>query len=166
MDDEHPMQGECHINLMGKSNSLFGEGGDRGEYKPTTSDWFGRFNLVQNTSNDCLQNYEAIRRGKSYSGIPGVRQQDMAVTETMGPIYKHRQEHLDTTDVIFIRPLARLLRAARAFQEQSILPPGADQPEIYRVRSGERFLPENADWREASGEIRERFGPLAQAAGH
>ena len=38
-------------------------------------------------TNDYLIDREAQRNGQSYTGIPGIRQQDMAVTESMGPIY-------------------------------------------------------------------------------
>ena len=48
--------------------------------------------------NDYLIDREAQKNWDSYTGIPGIRQQDMAVTETMGPIYNRRQEHLGTTD--------------------------------------------------------------------
>ena len=47
--------------------------------------WYDRFNIDQNLDNDYLIDREAQRTGKSYTGIPGIRQQDMAVTETHGP---------------------------------------------------------------------------------
>ena len=54
---------------------------------------------------------------QSYTGIPGIRQQDMAVTESMGPIYKRWQEHLGTTDALIIRTRRRMIEAARALRE-------------------------------------------------
>ena len=52
---------------------------------PNGTGWFDRFNIEQNLDNDYLIDREAQRTGKSYTGIPGIRQQDMAVTETHGP---------------------------------------------------------------------------------
>ena len=100
---------------------------------------------------------EAQRTGKSFSGILGVRQQDMAVTETMGPIYNRTNEHLGTTDSMIIRARRRWIATARALEEQGILPPGVDDPTIYRQRSGEVILPRSVDWWEGTQEMRERF---------
>ena len=36
-------------------------------------------------------------------------------------------------------------------------PPGVDDPEAYRVRSGGVFLPPDADWVEATRELRQAF---------
>jgi hypothetical protein len=106
---------------------------------------------------------EAQRTSQSYTGIPGIRLQDVAVTESMGPIYKRWQEHLGTTDVMIIRTRQRLIRAAKALQDSGTIPPGVDNPEVYRVRSGEVVLPRGVDWWQASTELRERFGPIPQS---
>lgn len=37
------------------------------------------------------------------------------------------------------------------------VPPGVDDPTAYRVRSGGVFLPEGADWIEATKELRKAF---------
>ena len=41
----------------------------------------------------------------NYTGLPGNRVQDAMVTESMGPVYDRRNEHLGTTDqaIIFFR---------------------------------------------------------------
>ena len=160
MDDENTLQWECYIDMTGKGQRR-GDG-RRGEYLPTTTDWYGRFNLVQNIANDYLIDREAQRSWQSYSGIPGIRQQDMAVTESMGPIYRRWQEHLGTTDVLIIRTRQRLIQAAKALRERGIVPPGVDSPEVYRVRSGEVVLPRGVDWWQATEELRSRFGPIPQ----
>jgi phenylpropionate dioxygenase-like ring-hydroxylating dioxygenase large terminal subunit len=159
MDDENLLQWELHVDMTGKDRPFRPA---RGEYQPTTSDWLGRFNLVQQMDNDYLLDAEAQRTWKSYSGIPGIRQQDMAVTESMGPIYKRWQEHLGTTDVMIIRTRARLIQAAKALRDRGTVPPGVDNPEVYRVRSGEVVLPRGVDWWQASADLRERFGPIPE----
>src|SRR6185503_1242398 len=104
--------------------------------KPNTSDWYGRFNMVQNMDNDYLIDRQAQRAMQSYTGIPGIRQQDMAVTESMGPIFDRTSEHLGSTDALIIRTRRRMIDVARAFRDHGVVPPGVDSPEVYRQRSG------------------------------
>jgi phthalate 4,5-dioxygenase oxygenase subunit len=56
-----------------------------------------------------------------------------------------------------IRVRRRLLEAARALAERGVTPPGVDDPEVYRVRSGGAFLPKDADWLEGTAELRKAF---------
>jgi hypothetical protein len=96
--------------------------------------------------------------GKSFSGIPGgARPQDMAVTWSMGPIYDRSREHLGTTDQLIIRTRRRMLAAAKAHRDHGIVPPGVDNPEVYRHRSGGVILPRSADWWEATKNLRQAF---------
>ena len=60
-------------------------------------------------ANDYLIDREAQRQWKSYTGIRGIRQQDMAVTESMGTIYDRTHEHLGTTDALIIRTRRKLI---------------------------------------------------------
>jgi len=177
MDDEHTLQWEIFINVdetpnrrgsfgaeMAGSTSREEQARSQGNarrpgtvYLPNTTGWHGRFNLDQNLGNDYLVDREAQRSGRSFSGIPGVRQQDMAVTETMGPIYRRHQEHLGTSDSMIIRTRRRWIAAAKALEEHGILPPGVDDPAIYRQRSGEVILPRSVDWWEGTRDLREKF---------
>jgi hypothetical protein len=113
-------------------------------------------------ANDYLIDREAQSSWKSYTGIPGVRQQDMAVTDSMGPIMDRTQEHLGTTDVLIILTRRRLIAAAEALRDHGVTPPGVDQPEKYRMRTGEVILPRGADWWEATRETRECFDAQVQ----
>jgi hypothetical protein len=135
---------------------------------PNGTGWYDRFNIDQTMANDYLIDREEQRAWKSYSGIRGIRQQDMAVTESMGTIYDRTHEHLGTTDALIIRTRRRLLACARALQEAGQVPPGVDHPEVYHQKSGGIILPRSADWWEATREVRERFlapAPEAQTAG-
>ena len=49
------------------------------------------------------------------------------------------------------------MEAARALADRGVTPPGVDRPAVYRVRSGGAFLPEGADWLEATAELRKAF---------
>ncbi|HEX5368768.1 MAG TPA: Rieske 2Fe-2S domain-containing protein [Dehalococcoidia bacterium] len=132
---------------------------------PNGTGWYDRFNIDQTMANDYLINREEQKTWGSYSGIRGIRQQDMAVTESMGSIYDRTHEHLGTTDVLIIRTRRKLIATARALAEEGILPPGVDEPELYHMRSGEFLLPRSADWWDALKTEREKFdGNKAEAA--
>jgi hypothetical protein len=135
-----------------QSQGLFGR-----EYIPNGTGWHDRFRIEQNLGNDFKIDREAQRRGDSYTGIPGIRQQDMAMTETMGPIMDRANEHLGTTDQMIIRTRRRYITAAKALVEHGVTPPGVNQPELYRQRFGQIVLPRSADWWEATRPLRERF---------
>jgi hypothetical protein len=50
---------------------------------------------------------------------------------------------------MIIQSRRKLLRAARDLRTHGILPPGADRPEVFRVRSCSAVLPKDVDWRVA-----------------
>jgi hypothetical protein len=126
------------------------------ELKRNTTDWDGRFRSIACSENNWLMDSEAQKSWKSYTGIPNVRLQDCAMTETMGPIYDRSQEHLGTTDTLIIRMRRCMIQAAKALREHGTVPPGVDSPEVYRQRSGELVLPRNVPWFEATKELRTR----------
>jgi phenylpropionate dioxygenase-like ring-hydroxylating dioxygenase large terminal subunit len=166
MDDEHTLQWEIYFVTDGaprpprtvkiNRGTEPADSGRGGRYLPWTTGWYGRFNLEQSLDNDYMVDREAQRSWVSYSGIPGIRQQDMAVTETMGPIYQRDKEHLGTSDSMIIRTRRRWLAVARAFAENGVLPPNVDEPRTYRLRSGEVILPRSADWWDGSRDLREK----------
>ena len=127
------------------------------DYLPNTTEWLGRWRLKQNLANDFELDRELQKSGQSFSGIRGIRQQDAAVTGSMGPIYNRSSEHLGTTDALIIRTRRRMIAAARALRDDGIVPPGVDNPEIYRQRSGGVILPRSADWWEATQDLRRAF---------
>jgi phthalate 4,5-dioxygenase len=101
--------------------------------------------LVQ-PNNDYLID-RALQRGTTYTGIPGIQEQDLAVTESMGPIYDRSQEHLGTTDRAIIRMRQLLIKAAQDL-EHGIDPPGLDPAFDYtRLRSTEKIISAGEDWR-------------------
>jgi hypothetical protein len=134
------------------SNTFFGAG-----FLPDTSDWLGKFRIIQNMGNDYLIDREAQRNNKKYTGIPGINEEDQAVTESMGAIANRPEEHLGSSDAMSIRSRVRLMNAAKALRENGTIPPGVDNPEIYRYRSGGVILPRNLDWFEGTKELRKAF---------
>jgi phthalate 4,5-dioxygenase len=145
MDDEHTMffsistrsfvlsahDNEAKKTLLGGAPGVsFGY-----EYLPNTTDWYGRWRLKANASNDYFINRE-VQRHDSYTGIEGLEIQDIAITESMGPVVDHRMEHLAPSDIMVARTRRRLTRAAQDLADKGITPPGAANPDAYATAWG------------------------------
>jgi hypothetical protein len=132
---------------------------------PNTTDWYGRWRLTQNLSNDWMIDRVA-QKTESFTGIPSIHGQDQGVTESMGPITDHAFENLGPSDIMIARTRRRLLRAARAFAKDGTVPPGVDEPGIYTaVRSGDFVTDAKIAWRDAyEMQMRAAVRPLQQAA--
>jgi phenylpropionate dioxygenase-like ring-hydroxylating dioxygenase large terminal subunit len=156
MDDDHTL----YVHFIARSAV------EKYDLYPNTTDWFGRFNASANSSNDYLLDRDLQRRSVfnggsgTYSGIRSTRHQDRAITSSMGRIYDRTHEHLGQTDMGIIRTRKRLLDAALAFERTGEAPPGVHNPEHYRIRTGELFLPDTADWVEETRTYREARLPL------
>jgi phenylpropionate dioxygenase-like ring-hydroxylating dioxygenase large terminal subunit len=150
MDDEHTLY--VNMGMPGTTRGM-----DFRDVLPNTTDWYGRFRLTAQASNDYLVDRDKQRSGESYTGMATIHLEDQAITESMGPILDRSSEHLGSSDTMVIRTRRRLLGAARALAEQGIAPPGAEQPRAYRVRSGSAFLPQGVDWVEATESLRQAF---------
>jgi phenylpropionate dioxygenase-like ring-hydroxylating dioxygenase large terminal subunit len=151
MDDDHTM-----FFVMGAQGSV-GAGIDLRQVQPSTTDWYGRFRLPQNANNDYQIDRHKQRSLQSYTGLSSVHLEDLAITESMGTLLDRTVEHLGTSDVMVIRVRRRLIAAAKALQEQGEVPPGAENPRVYRTRSGSAFLQNDADWIAATEGLREAF---------
>ncbi|HUZ78192.1 MAG TPA: Rieske 2Fe-2S domain-containing protein [Chloroflexota bacterium] len=172
MDDEHTLNWECYGQLPGEeaSEELLREANSsrtrsglppQAGCLPNSTDWYGRYRLQENATNDYQIDRGAQRRNEIYTGIKNIRTQDVAMTDSMGPILDRTVEHLGTTDALIIRARRRLMAAARALAEHGTIPPGVDQPEAYRARSGGVVLPRNVDWWQQTEDLRHRFSPAA-----
>jgi hypothetical protein len=127
-----------------------------GATQDNTSDWYGRWRMIANADND-YQIDRKLQKNGSYTGITGIHLQDQAITESMGHIYDRSHEHLATSDSMIIRSRRRLIEAAKALRDHGEVPPGVDSPEVYAVRTGGVILPRDADWIEATSELRKAF---------
>jgi hypothetical protein len=88
----------------------------------------GSFRYLRNKDNDYLIDREK-QKTLNYTGLPGNRVQDSAVTESMGAIYDRSKEHLGTTDVAVIHMRRVLIKMARDLQA------GAEPPILRRPQS-------------------------------
>lgn len=105
----------------------------------------------QNKANDYLIDRELQRSGISYTGIRGIAVQDIAIQESMGPIYNRTKEHLGTSDTAIIAARRLLMKAARGLNAGSI-PPGVD-PGSQRVRAASVVLPRIVPFQEGAKEF-------------
>jgi phthalate 4,5-dioxygenase len=97
--------------------------------------------------NDWLIDRE-VQRTKTYTGIEGVNNQDLACQEAMGHIAPRWREHLTSTDKAIIQFRKMMLQAAKDL-EKDIDPPGSDPDTYWDVRSMDRVLPQELDWHDA-----------------
>ena len=98
----------------------------------------------QSSGNDYFIDREA-QKTVSYTGIRGIAQQDMAVTESMGAVYDRTHEHLGSTDAAIIRMRRMLIKAAKDLAN-GIEPPALEGP-FHEIRSAEKILGPEEDWR-------------------
>jgi hypothetical protein len=132
-----------------KDGTPIGGAGRGNKLLPNTTDWLGRWRLAQNAGNDWGIDRAAQRDNTIYSGIDGIHLQDQAITESMGPITDHECEHLAPSDQMITRTRRRLLMAARALRDGSVLPPGVEDAEVFRgARSGYFVSGDKSPWRE------------------
>ncbi|MGI9478059.1 MAG: Rieske 2Fe-2S domain-containing protein [Hyphomicrobiaceae bacterium] len=120
-----------------KDGTPIGGTGRLDQLLPNSTDWLGRFRMSANAGNDWHIDRESQRDNTNYTGIEGVHLQDQAITESMGGIVDHDLEHLAPSDLMITRTRRRMLIALRALRDKGELPPGAEDPSIYRgARSG------------------------------
>jgi len=132
VDDGNP----AYISRRRNGEPLF----DKFRRAPNTSDWTGRWRCADDARNDWGLDRAAQRSGRHYTGIANITLQDQAVTESMGPITDHGFEHLGPSDKMIARTRRRLLQAARDWRDRGVVPPGAEQPELYFGARAGSFL--------------------------
>ncbi len=165
IDDDHTMSWGLTTGRLDAPIAPNANNADRG-LLPNTPDWLGRFRLGfwQETQQTGRYDFGIDRDVQKtshtvtgYSGLPSVPVQDGAITWSQGPIVDRTREHLGTTDSMVIRVRRRLLAAAKALRENGVVPPGVDEPGMYRQRSGWALVPEDKEFWEELRPLREAF---------
>lgn len=105
----------------------------------------GDFGTDRKRANNWLQDRAAMRAGTSFSGIVGIRNQDTALQESMGPLYDRSKEHLGASDVAIIRMRRLMLDSVRAFTERGATPLGLGAA-IDDIYGAEGMLPLDQPW--------------------
>jgi hypothetical protein len=108
------------------------------------------FEPLQNAANDYAGD-NAPKPRQPWMGVTKLQAQDIAITESMGPLYDRTQENLSASDLVIAQARHRLVVAARELAAGKE-PPGLD-PEDYGLRPVAMELPRDVTaWREAVGE--------------
>ena len=108
----------------------------------------GSFETALNMENEYGLDRE-LQRTASFSGIRGIREQDLSVQEDQwGPISDRSQEHLGTTDLAIIALRRKMLRQLREL-EDGVTPAETRNGPAYRVRSAAFVAEQDAVWYEA-----------------
>jgi phenylpropionate dioxygenase-like ring-hydroxylating dioxygenase large terminal subunit len=105
---------------------------------------------LRNRDNDYLVDRAYQRSGRSYTGIRGIREEDLAVQESMGDVCDRTTEHLGSADLAVIAMRRRLLEAVHALQERGEAPYEARNADAYRVRSAALVLPRDVEWHQGA----------------
>ncbi len=105
------------------------------------------FRAKQNKANDYLIDRK-LQKTQSFTGIRGVRVQDMAVQEDQrGPLSDRSREHLGASDLGVIATRRMLLKQLEALQ-QGQAPTQPHTPEAYHLRSLALNAPRAASWQD------------------
>lgn len=93
------------------------------------------------------QDRQAMMEGKSFSGIGGYPPlEDIAVQESMGPIYDRTREHLGTSDLAVIRMRRIMIAAARTVAAGAV-PPGLDGTvDFGSIKAEEAIIDTDTSW--------------------
>jgi phthalate 4,5-dioxygenase oxygenase subunit len=173
MDDTHTMVYTIQRADMGQTRSRMRTGGPipglgftpngLNEYRPNTTDWFGRWRLVNSAENDFLIDRKAQREGGVFSGITGLNVQDTAVGGMLGTLSDRTLEHLVPSDAMIVRARRKLLHLVQAFAaDKSTKLPGVDDPSVYRGhRAGNFIAPAGVPFREAYEEVMRKYANTA-----
>ncbi len=102
------------------------------------------FKSIRNRTNDWMIDRD-MQKFDTYTGVNGINQQDRAVQESMGPIVDRTREHLGPADAAIIATRKLLFEAVDTVRDNGD-PPGT-APSYYQLRSAERVLGNEVDWR-------------------
>jgi phthalate 4,5-dioxygenase len=104
------------------------------------------FRSIRNRRNDWGID-RAMQRTETFSGVPGINQQDRAVQESMGPIVDRTRENLGPADKAVVATRKLLLEAMETVER------GGDPPGVgtsyYEARAAELVVPKASNWRTA-----------------
>lgn len=119
---------------------------------------------LQNRDNDYMLD-RTLQRTKSYTGIPGVPNQDAGIQESMGRITDRTREHLGLSDIAVIEWRKKILMRAKALAagQEPAEPQNGDW---YNVRPASLVLGRDVDWQVGAapllrGVATEAVNPLA-----
>ncbi len=103
---------------------------------------------IRTLDNGFLQDRALMASGDSFTGIPGIPNQDIAMWVSMGPIADRTHDILGASDMAIVEFRRLMIDAARTMAETGhALGTGPDMPDLAFVQSYQEVLPKEIDWR-------------------
>jgi len=162
VDDEHSWLYDIRVNsqyLLDREASLAYRGERVG------IDLTPDHHKIRNFQANYGQDRKAMREKKepwSYAGIAwGKPHADMAMTETMGPIWERSREHLGISDFGVVTLRTRMLAAVRRFMETGKVAEVGASIAFERIMGMKETIPADADWRLVGADVGEVVPGLA-----
>ncbi|MBV9578158.1 MAG: hypothetical protein JO057_06165, partial [Chloroflexi bacterium] len=174
LDDTHSMSWGMSTGRFDQPPNASQRAGGGRDLLPNTAGFLGRFRLkffydtAASGDYDFGVDREEQKTGRTvtgYTGMPSVIVQDSAITWSQGAIVDRSKEALGSTDAMIIRVRRRLLTAAKELREHGTVPPGVDQPAMYRQRSGWAMVPTDQEFWEYLRPMREAFAASKSTSG-
>ena len=99
-------------------------------------------------------------KAESWSGVPGIPNQDIIMWETMGPIVDRSTDRLGTSDGAIAQFRKIMVEAARKAEADGAIIGVAEAHRQITLRSFEGIVPKTTDWR-ALGESEVKTAAMA-----
>jgi len=145
IDDAHTMFHFWQIKPDGPIDAELRAARVKRAYQEIGVDLDSQYRKVRTRENNWLQEREAMRE-RSFTGIAGVNNEDIAMQESMGPVYDRTKEHLGASDAAVIRMRRIMLEGVRNFMNGAP-PVGLAEPVAYeRLHAEERMIPKGSAW--------------------
>jgi hypothetical protein len=117
------------------------------EHLSAASEPYGHIRLAANRSNNYFMDWD-VHKTKRF-GIPTIHLEDVAISESQGPICDRTKENLTQADEPIILVRRKLFEAAKALRQNGTFAPCAGDREIYAgIRGLSLSLPKNVHWLE------------------
>ncbi len=140
IDDEHTMFLFTQVKLDGPIDESARAARTKRAAMQIGIDLDSEYRKTRTRANNWLQDREAMAAG-DFTGIKGVNNEDIAVQESMGPVYDRTKEHLGASDTAVIRMRRVMLDGLREFMNGAP-PVGLSEPVAYEtLHAEERMIP-------------------------
>jgi phthalate 4,5-dioxygenase oxygenase subunit len=103
------------------------------------------YRKARKRANNWMQDRAAMSTG-DFTGIKGVNNEDIAVQESMGPIYDRTKEHLGASDIAVIRMRKIMIDGVRQFMDGAPPVGLAERVDYGSLRAEERMVPKGEPW--------------------
>jgi phthalate 4,5-dioxygenase oxygenase subunit len=105
---------------------------------------------LRTPENNYLQDRKAMKT-ESWTGVPGIPNQDIIMWETMGPIVDRSTDRLGTSDGAIAQFRKIMVEAARKVEADGTIIGAAEAHRQVTLRSFEGIVPKTTDWRTLGG---------------